>query len=295
MDKLHFFELPFVEFIQSFRTPLLDKFFLFLNFLDSDYFIMILIPIIWLGYSWKWGARLFYIIVLSGFFNHLVKVTLMQPRPFQIDPSLFVINLKYYGFPSYAAQTSVIYAGIIIRYFKRKWLAWIFGINIVFWMCLSRIYLGVHFPSDILGGIIFGFLFLLVFYFLFPKVENFIKKKKLVTIFLLSQILPIPMLLFLLNNRNGELMTIAAMAIGLGLVLSKKFDAFLEKPKNFLEGFLRVFFAFLGMGVILGFSFVFFLNKVFLIQYITMALWISFFLPLIWKKKFLNLKIFSKR
>jgi membrane-associated phospholipid phosphatase len=294
MDKLHFFELPFIEFVQKFRTPFLDKFFLFLNFVDTDYFIMILIPIIWMGYSWKWGARIFYIVVLSGFFIHFVKIIFMQPRPFQIDPSLLVINLKYYGFPSHAAQVSVIYAGIMIKYFKRKWLAWVLGINVVFWMCLSRIYLGVHFPSDILGGMVLGFLFLWVFCSVFPKVEDFIEKRKLITVFLLSQLLPLVIFL-LLNNRSGGLMTIAAMAIGLGLVLSKKFDAFLEKPKSFLEGFLRVLFAFLGMGVVLLFSLVFSLNKIFLIQYVIMALWVSFLLPLIWKKKFLNLKIFSKR
>ena len=171
MQELYIHQLNLIKAIQIFRCPFLDNFFLILNLFDTLYFPFVLIPIIWMGYNWKWGARILYILIVNSILNHFFKSLFMQPRPLQLDPSVGILNLTSYGFPSGAAQSSILYSGIVIKYFKNKKWAWIISINLVFWIGLSRMYLGIHFLTDILGGYVIGFIVLAIFFYLFPKIE----------------------------------------------------------------------------------------------------------------------------
>lgn len=69
-----------------------------------------------------------------------------------------------YGFPSSHAANTFALAAITSLIFRR----WKFGVIIYLWalvICYSRIYLGVHYPGDILGGLLIGSLFGALCYF----------------------------------------------------------------------------------------------------------------------------------
>jgi len=92
--------------------------------------------------------------------NNLLKLILKVPRP-DLDPLFFA---KFYGFPSGHSMMSFIFYACLV-YFSFKYLhntkvkiaVLIASINIIILVGFSRIYLGVHNPTDVLGGFIAGF------------------------------------------------------------------------------------------------------------------------------------------
>lgn len=276
MDKLHSFELFFVSWLQSFRSPILDYFFYFLNILDSHYFLFIVVPIVW-AYREKIGARLLYAILISSFLNGIFKKFFMQPRPFQIDPSLFMINLTDYGFPSGAAEKSIIYAAFFIKYIKRRWLAIFLGINVIFWLSISRIYLGLHFPSDIVGGWVVGIFIIFIVFIYFSKVERYVREniwKSSFFIFLIAFLV-----LALLGMKRGISTAAVFISISFGLILSSKYDIFLGEAKKFSIWLLRIGVIFLGVALMS--PLVFFSEG---LAYLLFGFWVSFFSKLVLKR-----------
>jgi len=88
--------------------------------------------------------------------NMFLKNTIARPRPYNVVPGLtrLVPALTDYSFPSGHTGSSFAAAVIIALYMPKKYgvPALILAILIAF----SRLYLGVHYPTDILGGMITG-------------------------------------------------------------------------------------------------------------------------------------------
>ena len=111
-------EIELIKALQQIRSPILDKFFIFLNFFDTIYFYLMLIPIVWMAINWRWGLKIMYLLLISYLVNELTKNFFAQPRPFDIDPSLGLIFVKGHGFPSGAVQSATIYSGLLISNLK---------------------------------------------------------------------------------------------------------------------------------------------------------------------------------
>lgn len=155
-------DLAVSQFIYTLRTPLLTKTMLFITSLGSEYVFSVLFIILAII---VWKKRHFHLLPLALLsslslpLNYLLKFLISRPRP--IISSL--IYEPTASFPSGHAMNSLVFyltLAIILRsQTKNKLLkkivlplAGILSLLIGF----SRIYLGVHYPTDVLGGYFFG-------------------------------------------------------------------------------------------------------------------------------------------
>jgi len=147
------------------RWPVLDWFGIFC----ADYliFVMVFLIIIWTIFN-KNDRRADEVIILeiisAGFLGYLVKILInliyFRPRPFAAhDVSLLIGKLADGSFPS--AHAFLSFAMAFIIYFYSKKLGIVFLVLAAF-VSVSRIYVGVHYPLDVLGGFLVGALSALV-------------------------------------------------------------------------------------------------------------------------------------
>lgn len=142
--------------LQSFQNPLLDWIAMAATFLGTEAFFLFFVPFYYWCVDKKHGVRLALVFLLSVYVNSFVKELFKMPRP---DPSLVRVLWASsgggYSFPSGHAQNAMVFWGWLGR--RHPWrrrpalLA-----AVVLTISLSRIYLGLHFPRDILGGWVLG-------------------------------------------------------------------------------------------------------------------------------------------
>jgi undecaprenyl-diphosphatase len=160
-------------------SPLLDIPFRIISFLGNEIvFVTILGGIFW-GFSKKLGVKLFYLMIFSGIINIFLKGLFGLPRPYQTFPNEIaeISSASGYSFPSGHAMASSTFYGYVASLHKSNYL--IIGISslIIILISTSRMYLGVHYFSDILLGIILGLLLIYVFIKSYPSLEKFFKKQ----------------------------------------------------------------------------------------------------------------------
>lgn len=155
--------------VEQFRSSILDIFFLFLSNLASFYFIIVvflILAVVLIQKKRKKAAfTVFLTLVGSGFFIWLFKNLFSRSRPFGC-----LSGRDCFSFPSGHATIAFYFYGmlfnLITRFVKLRKryvlvLAMVFGF-LVFLVALSRIYLGYHFLTDIVGGFLLGGVFLLI-------------------------------------------------------------------------------------------------------------------------------------
>ena len=145
-----------LEFLHRNSTPWLDRLALAFTAAGDPLPMGILAVVITLGLA-VWGSRLqawFFGLSVGGAMglNLLVKLLFARPRP------ALWISLKpafYYSFPSGHAMGAAAVAtavGLLLWQHRGYWLAWVLGLLFVLGVGWSRVYLGVHYPSDVLAG-----------------------------------------------------------------------------------------------------------------------------------------------
>jgi len=160
----NYFNLDIVisQAIYGFRTPLLTQIMKFISFLGQD---IILIPFSIIVFllvvrKYRHEASLFLFAIITGFLiNFAIKFFIARPRPL-LSP-LFIES--FHSFPSGHAMNSVIVYGIfaffVFRFTRNKVLSFIAAIGCIILVTLigiSRVYLGVHYPTDVIAGLIGG-------------------------------------------------------------------------------------------------------------------------------------------
>jgi membrane-associated phospholipid phosphatase len=94
----------------------------------------------------------------------ILKLLFHSPRPFEIDPSvIFYGGESGYGLPSGHALMSVVILGwVAIKHPKSHILVW-GSVALIILIGASRVYLGVHYPSQVLAGWLFGIVLLYIY------------------------------------------------------------------------------------------------------------------------------------
>ncbi len=147
-----------IDLVQSLQrlSPALDGVMRLLSFLGEEDFFGFLIPFIYWCVDTSLGARLLAVLVVSDFINGLVKLGFHAPRPYWVAPQVKAMSIEpSYGIPSGHAQTGLTFWGLLSRGVRWSWAPAAAAV-LVFGISLSRIYLGVHFPHDVVIGWLIG-------------------------------------------------------------------------------------------------------------------------------------------
>lgn len=151
-------ELKILHLIQSIHTPVLDKIMVVISSLGNAGMIWIAVTILLLCFSKyrKCGITMAVALMIDVLVcNIILKNLAARPRPCWVDQtvSLLVACPKDYSFPSGHTAAAIASVVPLLYYHKREG---IIALVLALSMAFSRMYLFVHYPTDILGGIIVG-------------------------------------------------------------------------------------------------------------------------------------------
>jgi hypothetical protein len=119
---------------------------------------------------------------------------------------------------------------------------------------LSRVYLGVHFPTDLIGGYLLGISLLMLYCWLEPHAEAWLENKGLCVQLAVALAIPaLIMLLFPSNEENGIIAGATLMGMGVGFALERQLVGFVsggiwwKQVVRFLLGTAVLFALWLGL------------------------------------------------
>ncbi len=283
MDPVLEWGIEVIVAIQTIRSPVLDAFFQGVTFLGNAEFYLLLAPIIIWSVNYKLGARLGILLLLSSYINQALKDLFMQPRPCDPRPDVCIDYAEGYGIPSGHSQNAIVFWGVIAHWISRAW-AWVAAILLMLLIGLSRIYLGVHFPTDVLAGWAIGIVILSVYLVFGKRIEAWLGGLSLAVQIFLALSLPILLLAIQTNDVMVQVTgTLAGIAVGVALgVRYLDFDAgglLWKRAVRFLLGVAVVAAIYFGLRIIFpgeGESLYAVLR---FIRYGTVGLWISLGAP----------------
>jgi membrane-associated phospholipid phosphatase len=132
---------------QGVQTP-----FQAISFLGSELFFLLLVPLVYWAIDARAGMRLGLILLISTGVNAFLKLMFAGPRSYWYSDRVSAYAAESsFGLPSGHSQISASVWGMLAIAARRSWF-WPFAIGLVILIGVSRMYLGVHFPSDVLAG-----------------------------------------------------------------------------------------------------------------------------------------------
>ena len=162
-DTVLFYDVSLMKFIYSLRSPILTHFMVLVSFLGGSTFLLITSTtalLYLLRKKYFHDAALFGFTFVTGvLLNLLLKHVIARARP-DIEP---LIHEIFYSFPSGHSMNAFVFYSLLAyltyHFTKDRFLTGVVSVictGIILFIGISRVYLGVHYPSDVLAGYLAG-------------------------------------------------------------------------------------------------------------------------------------------
>ena len=158
--------MDFLYFLEDLRTPLLDSIVSALTHLGGETVFLVAALVVFWCVDKRQGYYLMSVGFMGTLVNQFLKITCRIPRPWVRDPNFTIVEAAReeatgYSFPSGHSTSSVGTFGVLATEGKRLWLRLI-AVALCFLIPLTRLYLGVHTPADVLVGGAISLFFIIV-------------------------------------------------------------------------------------------------------------------------------------
>ena len=152
-------ELKILDWFQTLHTPLLDKFMTSVTILGNAGIFWIILTAVFLliPQMRKTGVIMAAALIVDLLLcNVLLKNLVARTRPYDVNTGvqLLVTKLHDYSFPS--GHTAASFASVAALYFAGEKKLWKSALVLACLIAVSRLYLYVHYPTDVLGGLLLG-------------------------------------------------------------------------------------------------------------------------------------------
>ena len=139
---------------------------------EETFYILVASIIFWCVNK-KFGYKLGFALLTSTIVNNALKDIVNSPRPIGISGirSLRIETATGQSFPSGHTQGSTTFWVSCIIQIKKKWI-YIVGILVIILVGFSRMYLGVHYPIDVIGGIVIGIIWIFLSNYIFDYAQR---------------------------------------------------------------------------------------------------------------------------
>ena len=173
--------LDVILWFQSWRTPLVVSIATVFHYLGQIEFLILVLPIVYWCVDKRAGRRLGVVVALSAWLNDAIKWWAARPRPYFISED--VVNLvteDSYGVPSGHTHGAATLGGFAAIEARRAWVT-VAAVLYIVLMALSRMILGVHYPQDVLLGILVALAVLALYVWLEPPISRWLARQTLGT------------------------------------------------------------------------------------------------------------------
>ena len=155
------FSTEIVRWLQQFTflTPVMKAF----SFAGNEEFFLLLLPLFYLCLDRRAALKLGALLLIGDALNTILKIAFALPRPYWIDRSIVPLSTDTsFGLPSSHAQNAASIWGWLALCSRRS-MAIIGALILIAGIGISRVFLGVHFPIDVIAGWTIGALVLWIF------------------------------------------------------------------------------------------------------------------------------------
>lgn len=313
MEELYQLSIALTTLLQE-AYPQLLGFMTFVSTLGTEEFYLVFLPAFYWCIDKRLGRQLGYIFLLSALVNNILKNAFRQPRPFWIDPSIQAGEAEGYGFPSgHVMNATAVY--FLLAVYLRRWWGWGLALLFIALMGLSRLYLGVHFLTDIIAGFVIGLLIFAAFLawqqLFFQKYSKQILGRRLLVMVLIPTVLAavyvgvllligppdtdVPWAAYIpaaeLNGHEDVVATVAGLlGFGIGILLESSRIRFRAGGPIWQRVLRYVLGIVVAVGIWAGLRAVFPAEPEWLalplrfVRYLILLLWVTYFAPWVFVK-----------
>lgn len=239
------FEWQILEFFNNIANSFFNLLFMLISEFGAGEIVFGIVIFIYYLYDKNLAKKIMIALSTSLVFNGIFKSLFMAKRPFQFEDKGYLKKFQNSSdgatgssFPSGHSQNAGAFFTSIFMNFKKKWIK-IFSICMAILVPISRLYLGVHFPGDVVIGLILGISIAIIMNLVYPKLEN---KIVYLGYSIGMVVLCIP---FIIINWNNALVadffksTGLFISVVLSFYIEKKYINFSTKP-SLKEAIIRL-------------------------------------------------------
>lgn len=177
------FELQFLKWLESIRTGFFTTLFEGITILGEETLVILFVVALWFAVDSRLAQKVFFVTICSTGLNGIVKNIAKVPRPF--DKGVLPVRKETatgFSFPSGHTQSFSTWSTLFAIQYKKKWLTALVAVFIPL-VAFSRLYLGVHYPTDVIVGAALGVGMAFLGDYLFERVKDV--KKLYLAVFLI--------------------------------------------------------------------------------------------------------------